>query len=176
MLAGLTVLWGIGDDLGNLKGRLAAGGRVGRAGVVGELEKAVRAEVRAALRADRKRDGIALRNGRRVGGDGGRFEYEFDTPFEQSPFQRDEVLVRGPGAREWTAGEAVWGAHRKVRLTTEAALGERVAEVRVREDETAGLVPPRGQAEADRRRRQADRFRESGVDARRGTAIRRTGA
>ncbi|ROO85654.1 phospholipase D-like protein [Actinocorallia herbida] len=107
---------------------------------VGELARAVRAEVEAVLRAEAKNEGVVLREGRRVGGGGAKHDYLFGTTMERSPFPRAEVLVRGPGAQKWVAGEAVWTPGRKVKLTTEAAFGQQVAEVRVKEDETSGLL------------------------------------
>ncbi|WP_040863325.1 AAA domain-containing protein [Nocardia niigatensis] len=107
---------------------------------VADLMRAVRAEITADLRGDGgNARTVALRNGCHVESGGGRYEYTFETRVEQSPLNSPQILLRSGMAKEWSRGEAVWEADRKVRVTTATDLGSRIRELTIRDDETAGL-------------------------------------
>ncbi|MGW7535114.1 AAA domain-containing protein [Amycolatopsis sp. NPDC054798] len=104
---------------------------------IGELLRAVRAEIDATLGAETGFDKVLLAEGRVVGGDGERFEYAFVGRGWKDSFADKPLLVRGSPRAGWEAAELVAADRGRIRLRSAAVLN---AKAELREDDTAGLV------------------------------------
>lgn len=108
---------------------------------VAELVRALRAEITSDLRSDGGNSPIlTLRGGALAGRNGTAYEYDFRTRTERNPLAGTAVLLRRGSTGNWTRGEISWSGNGQVRLTTETSFGRQIDELRVRDDETAGLL------------------------------------
>ncbi len=110
-------------------------------GPVGEFLRAIDAEIAAVLHSDLSgSEKVSLRDGRLVGRTGDEREYLFSCTRWNETFEVKDLLVRTTRPRRpWAQAEASRLPGGKVRVITEADLGERPEGAQLAEDETAGL-------------------------------------
>ncbi|GAA4148220.1 AAA domain-containing protein [Actinomadura keratinilytica] len=110
-------------------------------GPVEEFLRAVDAEITAVLHDARSgAEKVSLRDGRLTGRTGDEREYLFSCARWNEGFAVKDLLVRPTGSRRpWAQAEVTRLPGGKVRVVTEADLGERCESAQLVEDETAGL-------------------------------------